>query len=77
MALPQPTVYGVPMLRLVRGENLLRGRCLLRRRIGRRRTRQWPPGLRSTEAGYPPGYYAAFVLDPDGNNIEAVFRGTP
>jgi hypothetical protein len=23
----------------------------------------------------PPGYYAAFVLDPDGNNIEAVFRG--
>jgi len=20
-------------------------------------------------------YYAAFVLDPDGNNIEAVFRG--
>ena len=22
-----------------------------------------------------PVYYAAFVLDPDGNNIEAVFRG--
>jgi catechol 2,3-dioxygenase-like lactoylglutathione lyase family enzyme len=34
-----------------------------------------PPGLRDTAAGYPPGYYAAFVLDPDGNNIEAVFRG--
>jgi catechol 2,3-dioxygenase-like lactoylglutathione lyase family enzyme len=33
-----------------------------------------PPGLRSTEAGYPAGYYAAFVLDPDENNIEAVFR---
>jgi catechol 2,3-dioxygenase-like lactoylglutathione lyase family enzyme len=31
------------------------------------------PGLRGN--GYPPGYYAAFVLDPDGNNIEAVFRG--
>jgi catechol 2,3-dioxygenase-like lactoylglutathione lyase family enzyme len=31
------------------------------------------PGPRS--GGYPPGYYAAFVLDPDGNNIEAVFRG--
>ncbi len=31
------------------------------------------PGLRG--GGYPPGYYAAFVLDPDGNNIEAVFRG--
>jgi catechol 2,3-dioxygenase-like lactoylglutathione lyase family enzyme len=34
-----------------------------------------PPGLRDTAEGYPPGYYAAFVLDPDGNNIEAVFRG--
>lgn len=33
-----------------------------------------PPGLR--EGGYPPGYYAAFVLDPDGNNIEAVCRET-
>jgi len=33
-----------------------------------------PPGLRDTATGYPPGYYAAFVLDPDGNNIEAVFR---
>ena len=32
------------------------------------------PGLRDTGKGYPPGYYAAFVLDPDGNNIEAVFR---
>src|SRR5215467_9871941 len=34
-----------------------------------------PPGLRDTAKGYPPGYYAAFVLDPDGNNLEAVFRG--
>jgi len=24
---------------------------------------------------YHPGYYAAFFLDPDGNNIEAVFHG--
>ena len=24
---------------------------------------------------YGPGYYAAFVLDPDGNNIEAVWHG--
>src|SRR5882762_10220898 len=32
------------------------------------------PGLRDTAAGYPPGYYAAFALDPDGNNVEAVFR---
>ncbi|HEY1544481.1 MAG TPA: VOC family protein [Xanthobacteraceae bacterium] len=33
------------------------------------------PGLRDPKQGFPPGYYAAFVLDPDGNNIEAVFRG--
>jgi catechol 2,3-dioxygenase-like lactoylglutathione lyase family enzyme len=25
---------------------------------------------------YHPGYYACFVLDPDGNNIEAVFHGS-
>ena len=31
------------------------------------------PGLRGTAEGYPPGYYAAFVLDPDGNNMEALF----
>ena len=31
-----------------------------------------PPG----ERPYHPGYYAAFVLDPDGNNIEAVYHGT-
>jgi len=30
-----------------------------------------PPG----ERPYHPGYYAAFVLDPDGNNIEAVYHG--
>jgi catechol 2,3-dioxygenase-like lactoylglutathione lyase family enzyme len=29
------------------------------------------PGERS----YHPGYYAAFVLDTDGNNIEAVYHG--
>lgn len=33
-----------------------------------------PPGLRAAAQGYPPGYYAAFVLDPDGNNMEAVYR---
>lgn len=27
------------------------------------------------ERDYHPGYYAAFVFDPDGNNIEAVFHG--
>jgi catechol 2,3-dioxygenase-like lactoylglutathione lyase family enzyme len=30
------------------------------------------PGLRPA---YHPGYYAAFLLDPDGNNVEAVFHG--
>jgi len=30
-----------------------------------------PPGERS----YHPGYYAAFVLDPDGTNVEAVYHG--
>ncbi len=24
---------------------------------------------------YHPGYYGAFLLDPDGNNVEAVFHG--
>jgi predicted lactoylglutathione lyase len=30
-----------------------------------------PPGERQ----YHPGYYAAFVQDPDGNNIEVVYHG--
>ena len=29
------------------------------------------PGVRP----YHPGYYAAFALDPDGNNVEAVYHG--
>jgi catechol 2,3-dioxygenase-like lactoylglutathione lyase family enzyme len=28
------------------------------------------PGLRD----YGPGYYAAYLLDPDGNNVEALYR---
>ncbi len=27
------------------------------------------------ERDYHPGYYAAFLLDPDGNNVEAVHHG--
>ena len=27
------------------------------------------------ERPYHPGYYAAFLIDPDGNNIEAVYHG--
>ncbi|HVZ37346.1 MAG TPA: hypothetical protein VG963_33220, partial [Polyangiaceae bacterium] len=30
------------------------------------------PGLR---AEYHPNYYGAFVLDPDGHDVEAVFHG--
>lgn len=32
------------------------------------------PGLRPE---YHPTYYGAFVLDPDGHNVEAVFHGVP
>jgi len=32
-----------------------------------------PPGLRD----YHPAYYAAFVLDPDGNRVEAVCHREP
>jgi catechol 2,3-dioxygenase-like lactoylglutathione lyase family enzyme len=31
-----------------------------------------PPGLRTD---YSPDYYAAFLLDPDGNNVEAACIG--
>ena len=31
-----------------------------------------PPGEREH---YHPGYYAAFLWDPDGNNVEAVYHG--
>jgi catechol 2,3-dioxygenase-like lactoylglutathione lyase family enzyme len=27
------------------------------------------------ERGYHPGYYSAYALDPDGNNVEAVHHG--
>jgi catechol 2,3-dioxygenase-like lactoylglutathione lyase family enzyme len=32
-------------------------------------------GAPGERASYHPGYYACFVLDPDGNNVEAVFHG--
>jgi catechol 2,3-dioxygenase-like lactoylglutathione lyase family enzyme len=32
-------------------------------------------GKPAERAHYHPGYYAGFLLDPDGNNIEAVFHG--
>ncbi len=30
---------------------------------------------RPGERAYHPGYYSAYVLDPDGNNVEAVHHG--
>ena len=30
-----------------------------------------PPGVRE----YHPGYFSAYVLDPDGTNVEAVYHG--
>jgi predicted lactoylglutathione lyase len=33
-----------------------------------------PPGLRTV---YHPNYYGAFVIAPEGHNIEAVFHGEP
>ena len=37
--------------------------------LGAGGTDNGPPGLRPI---YHPNYYGAFVLDPDGNNAEAV-----
>ena len=31
-------------------------------------------GAPGPRAQYSPGYYGAFVIDPDGNNVEAVFH---
>ena len=33
-----------------------------------------PPGIREN---YDPGYYAAFVIDPDGHRLEAVLHERP
>jgi|SRR5215217_111572 len=45
--------------------------------LGAGGTDNGPPGDRAREWALGSEYYAAFVLDPDGNNIEAVFRGRP
>lgn len=45
--------------------------CPAREDVAKSRRLPAPPG----ERAYHPGYYAAFVLDPDGNDIEAVFHG--
>ena len=45
------------------------GRRVLSGRFDRGRRDNGPPGLRPQ---YRPNYYGAFILDADGNNIEAV-----
>ena len=47
-------------------------RRLPRRRAGRGRHDNGEPGVREI---YHQNYYGAFVLDPDGNNVEAVYHG--
>jgi catechol 2,3-dioxygenase-like lactoylglutathione lyase family enzyme len=32
-------------------------------------------GAPGERPNYHPGYYAAFLIDPDGNNVEVVFHG--
>jgi catechol 2,3-dioxygenase-like lactoylglutathione lyase family enzyme len=32
-------------------------------------------GALGERPAYHPGYYGAYLLDPDGNNVEAVFHG--
>ena len=49
-----------------------RGAGVLRRRAG---TRRRVAARAAAVARVPPGYYGAFVRDPDGNNVEAVFHG--
>ena len=49
-------------------------------RTAAKSTRSTRPALlreeRTTEVRVSyPTYYAAFVIDPDGNNMEAVYRG--
>nr|WP_248309857.1 hypothetical protein [Bosea sp. WAO] len=43
-------------------------RCIPRRSVGCGRLGNGAPGLREA---YGPGYYAAFVVDPDGYRLEA------
>ena len=41
----------------------------------RRRRRQADATTARRASALHPGYYGAYVLDPDGTNIEAVFHG--
>ncbi len=37
----------------------------------------WDDGEPGWRPRYGPGYYAAFVVDPDGHRVEAVFHAPP
>ena len=65
-ALPPPK-FSAPEPRICRGGQERRQVGAVALKAGA--TDNGTPGLRR------PNYYAAFVLYPDGNNIEAVFRG--
>jgi catechol 2,3-dioxygenase-like lactoylglutathione lyase family enzyme len=52
-----------------RGREPAGGGRVLSGRAGGGGTARAAPGIRTE---YSPGYYAAFVNDPDGNNVEAV-----
>ena len=36
--------------------------------------RRLAEAIAAGEVEYHPGYFGAYVLDPDGNNVEAVFH---
>jgi hypothetical protein len=56
--------------RCIPGARPHHGRC-----VPSSRARAWRPRQRCAgRARLPPGYYGAFVRDPDGNNIEAVYH---
>ena len=40
--------------------------------LSRLRESRWPNGAPGLRIDYSPTYYAAFLIDPDGNNVEAV-----
>jgi hypothetical protein len=52
-----------------RGLNAPTAACGVQRLPGAGAKDNGAPGYRD----YSPGYFAAFVIDPDGNNIEAVW----
>ena len=55
----------------LQGEESRRGGCVLSHRVGGRRTDNGKPGPRGPAEM---NIYGAYVIDPDGNNVEAGVR---